>query len=69
MVTHHIVKKFNAIIQGMTVMACNEKEQDDVSPSAVKNARHQERIVAETKSIEGVPVRPRDDPAPQERGA
>jgi hypothetical protein len=48
-----ILKKFNAIIQGMTVVACNEKEQDDVSPSAIKNALHQERIVVEKKGIDG----------------
>ena len=34
-------------------MACNEKEQDDVSPSAIKNALHQERIVVEKKGIDG----------------
>ena len=51
----------------MTVVACNEKEQDDVSPSAVKNELHQERIVVEKKSIEG--FQSGRDPAPQERGA
>jgi hypothetical protein len=52
MVTHHIVKKFNVIIQGMTVVACNEKERDDVSPS-VRNVLHQECIVVENKGIYG----------------
>ena len=46
MVTHRIgrqdTQEFGAIIQGMTVVACNEKGQDDVSPSAVKKALHQD---------------------------
>jgi hypothetical protein len=36
----------------MTVVACNEKEQDDVSPS-VRNVLHQECIVVEKKGIDG----------------
>jgi hypothetical protein len=36
----------------MTVVACNEKEQDDVSPS-VRNVLHQECIVIEKKGIDG----------------
>jgi hypothetical protein len=46
MVTHRIgrqdTQEFGAIIQGMTVVACNEKGQDDVSPSTVKKALHQD---------------------------
>ena len=41
------------------MVACNEKEQDDVSPSAVKKALHQERMCREEGFQSGRELIPR----------